>query len=58
MNGLLHDFRDDWQIQQEPGGLFVAVERPQIPVLTVHVADSAAELRELLEADPRRGGDE
>lgn len=58
LNGLLHDFGEDWQIQREPGGLFVAIERPVIPVVRFHIAETPEQLRELLEADPRHGGRE
>ena len=50
---LLHDFGEDWQIQQEPGGLWVAIERPVVPVVRFYLAETPDQLRELLEADPR-----
>lgn len=53
-DGLLRDYGEDWQIQQEPGGLWVAIERPLIPVVRFYVAETTAKLRQLLEADPRQ----
>jgi hypothetical protein len=51
MTGLLHDFGEHWQIQQEPGGLWVAIERPQMPYLRSYVAETPEQLRQLLEND-------
>lgn len=56
--GLLHDFGADWQIEIEPGGMYVAIERKPPPVLRFQLAVSAEGLRVLLEADRvMRGAD-
>jgi hypothetical protein len=47
--GLLHDYGQDWQIQkQQSPAVWVAIRRMQPPVLEIHCATTAGELRDKL----------
>jgi hypothetical protein len=48
--GLLHDYGDLWQIERDAGlGLLKAIQR--VPVLRSYLAETEADLRQLLDND-------
>lgn len=54
---LLQEHGEQWQIEHIDGGKWLAIERPVARLARFYVADSASQLRDLLDNDPilRRG---
>src|SRR5216684_717115 len=48
LSGLIHDYRDHWEITRSPFGGYQAQRRPRRADSVLITADTAAEMRELL----------